>query len=175
MQIFKFQRRSCKLSFLFPAPPLERPGELARRLIVIQKINWPDPCVKRNTVSKWNNSLGSWSWRFRHDADRNLHQYCGRRSLNLLRRSEDLDGLFEAVLELYHCLTTDLVWETALRRRLQTAKRKINFLHCNLQKQIDAWCTTNNYWTRILWYTIAHGTQFETALGNYALRAQPTD
>ena len=28
---FKFQRRSCKLSFLFP-PPLERPGELALRL-----------------------------------------------------------------------------------------------------------------------------------------------
>ena len=30
MQIFKFQRRSCKLSFLL----LERPGELARRLLL---------------------------------------------------------------------------------------------------------------------------------------------
>ena len=30
MQIFKFQRRSCKLSFLLP----ERPGELARRLLL---------------------------------------------------------------------------------------------------------------------------------------------
>ena len=32
MQIFKFQRLSCKLSFLFPAPPPEHPRELARRL-----------------------------------------------------------------------------------------------------------------------------------------------
>ena len=30
MQIFKFQRRNCKLSFFFP----ERPGELARRLLL---------------------------------------------------------------------------------------------------------------------------------------------
>ena len=30
MQIFKFQRRSCKLSFLLP----ERPGELTRRLLL---------------------------------------------------------------------------------------------------------------------------------------------
>ena len=30
MQIFKFQRRSCKLSFLLP----ERSGELARRLLL---------------------------------------------------------------------------------------------------------------------------------------------
>ena len=28
-QKFKFQRRSCKPSFLFPAPPSELPGELA--------------------------------------------------------------------------------------------------------------------------------------------------
>ena len=34
MQIFKFRRRSCKFSFFFPPP--ERPGELARRLVVFQ-------------------------------------------------------------------------------------------------------------------------------------------
>ena len=34
-QIFKFQRRSCKLSFLFP-PAARAPGELARRLEVIR-------------------------------------------------------------------------------------------------------------------------------------------
>ena len=32
MQIFKFQRCSCKLSFTFPVPLLECPGELAHRL-----------------------------------------------------------------------------------------------------------------------------------------------
>ena len=32
MQIIKFQRRSCKISFLFPNPPPECSGELARRL-----------------------------------------------------------------------------------------------------------------------------------------------
>ena len=32
MQIFKFQRRSCKLSFLFPPCRQSAPGELARRL-----------------------------------------------------------------------------------------------------------------------------------------------
>ena len=32
MQIFKFQRCNYKLSFLFPATPPERPGELTRRL-----------------------------------------------------------------------------------------------------------------------------------------------
>ena len=37
MQKFKFQRRSCKLSFPFPAPPQERPGEVAPRLMEVRR------------------------------------------------------------------------------------------------------------------------------------------
>ena len=33
LQIFKFQKRSCKLSFFFPAPLPECPRELARWLV----------------------------------------------------------------------------------------------------------------------------------------------
>ena len=59
MQIFKFQRHSCRFSFLFLPRPTERPGKLACRLTLVSCLECIDLfCIP---VNKGTNSRFRWT------------------------------------------------------------------------------------------------------------------